>query len=88
VAEAIVETSLLRVGEDGVRLGALLEFLFGELVARVAVRMEFHRQPAVRALDFGLGRGLGDFEDLVVIALAHAFATFTIAGRSSRSPSM
>ena len=88
VAEAIVETSLLRVGEDGVRLGALLEFLFGELVARVAVRMELHRQPAVRALDFGVARGLGDLEHFVVVALAHAFATFTIAGRSRRSLSM
>ncbi len=88
VAEAIVEAALLRVGEDRVGLGALLEFLFGELVARVAVRMELHREPAVRALDFGVARGLGDLEHFVVVALAHAFATFTIAGRSRRSLSM
>ena len=27
-----------------------------------------------------------DLQDLVVVPLAHAFATFTMAGRSSRSP--
>ena len=57
VAEAIVEAALLGVGENRVRLGALLEFLFGELVARIAIRVELHRQLAVRALDLGLGRG-------------------------------
>ena len=88
VAEAVVEAALLGVGEDGVRLGRFLELLLGGLVARIAVRVVLHRQLAVRALDFDFGRRARDPEDLVVVALAHAFATFTIAGRSSRSPSM
>src|SRR6185503_16889547 len=88
VPEAIVEAALLRVGEDGVRLGRFLELLLGDLVPRVAIGVELHRQLPVRALDFRFGRGPGNGEDLVVVALAHAFATFTIAGRSRRSLSM
>ena len=71
-----------------IRLGRFLEFLLRELVARVAIRVKLHRQLAIRALDLAVGRGPGDLEDLVVVALAHAFATFTIAGRSRRSFSM
>ncbi len=88
VAEAVVQAALLGVGEHRVRLGALLELLFGGLVARIAIRVVLHRQLAVRALDLDVGRRARDAEDLVVVALAHAFATFTIAGRSSRSPIM
>jgi hypothetical protein len=47
VAEAVVETALLRVGEDRVGLRALLEFFLGELVARVAVRVKLHRQSSI-----------------------------------------
>ena len=51
--------------------------------------MKLHRELAVRALQLDLGRRVvGDRQDLVVVALAHALATFTIAGRSSRSPIM
>ena len=88
MAEAIIRGALLGVGEDGVRFRALLELFFREIIARVAIRMMFHREPAIRTLDFGVARGLGDLEHLVVVALAHALATFTMAGRSRRSFSM
>ena len=88
MAEAVVHAPLVGVGQDGVRLGRLLELLFGFLVAVIAVGVILQRQLAVRALDLHIDRGLGDAQDLVVVALAHAFATFTIAGRSRRSPSM
>ena len=58
------------------------------MVARIPVRMMLHRELAIGALDLDLGRRLRDAEDFVVVALAHAFATFTIAGRSRRSPIM
>src|SRR5207247_8701594 len=85
MSEAVVQAALLRVREDRVRLGRFLEFLFGEIVPRIAIRVKFHRQPAIRALDVRVGGRPLNFEDLVVVPLAHAFATFTIAGRSSRS---
>ena len=88
MAEPIVAAALVRVGEDGVRLGASLNCLLGGVVARIAIRMVLQRQLAVGALDLLVGRVPRDAEDLVVVALAHALATFTIAGRSSRSPSM
>ena len=89
-AEAIVGRALLGIREDGVRFGRLLEFLLGELIPGIAVGMVLERQLAVRALDFGFAGRPVDAEDVVVIALGrrHAFATLTIAGRSSRSPSM
>ena len=88
MAEAIVQAALLRVGEDGVRLGGFLELVFGGLVPRIAIRVVLHRQLAVGALDLVVVRRPGNPENFVIITLAHAFATFTIAGLSSRSPIM
>src|SRR5215510_16552340 len=85
VSEAVVHRALLGVGQDGVRFGSFFELVFGGVVARVFVGVELHRELAIRALDFHLGRGPHHAEHLVVVALAHAFATFTIAGRNSRS---
>ena len=49
------------------------------------VRVVLDRELPVGALDLDLGCRLRHPEDFVIVALAHAFATFTIAGRSSRS---
>ena len=86
--------ALLFVGEHGVRLGRFLEALFGLVVAGIAVGVVLQRELAVGALDLPISGLPLELEDLVVVALAHArphcapFATFTIDGRSSRSPSM
>ena len=85
MAEAVVAVPLLRVRQNAVRLGRFLEFLFSGVIARIAIGMVLQRQLAVGALDLHLGGGPGDAEDFVVVAFAHAFATFTMAGRSSRS---
>ena len=88
VAEAVVHVALVGVGEHRVGLGRLLEQVFRLLVAGIAIGVMLERQLAVGALDFLVGRGLGDPEHFVVVALAHDLATFTMAARSSRSPSM
>ena len=94
MAETVVEAALLRVGQDRVGLGRLLELLFRLLVAGIAVRVMLERQLAVRALDLLVAGLTVDAQDLVVVTSAHAgphaspFATLTIEGRSSRSPSM
>ena len=93
VAEAIVGGALVGIGEDGVRLGAFLEALFGLVITGVAIRVVLQRELAIRALDLALACRALDREDLVVIPLAclrpaHALATLTMAGRSSLSPSM
>src|SRR5439155_19070731 len=75
---------LLGVGQHGVGLGGLLELLFGRFVAGISVRVVFHRELAVRALDVAVARRPRDTQNLVVVPLAHALATLTIAGRSSR----
>src|SRR6185503_21312209 len=87
MTEAVVARAFITVAENGVGFGGFLEFLFGLLVALVAIGVVLERQPAIRALDFRVGGGAGNLEDLVVIAFAHdALATFTSAGLSSRSP--
>src|SRR5438552_1950807 len=93
VAEAIVGGALVGIGEDGVRLGAFLEALFGLVIAGVAIRVVLQRELAIGALDLALACRALDREDLVVVPLAclrsaHALATLTMAGRSSLSPSM
>ena len=88
VAEAIVRRPLLDIGEDGVGFRRFLELLLGRLVAGVAVRVKLHRELPVSALQLDFGRGAVDREDLVVVAFGHDLATFTIAGRSNRSPLM
>ena len=86
MAEAIVGGALIAVGEHAVGLGRFLERLFRRLVARIAVRVVLQRQLAIGTLQLRLGGRLGDAEDFVVVAFAHALATLTIAGRSRRSP--
>jgi hypothetical protein len=87
VTEAVVHVALVGVRQDGVSLGRLLELLLGRVVARVAIGMVGQRKLAVCALDLLLRRRPRDGQYLVVVALAHDdFATFTIAGRNSRSP--
>src|SRR5262249_37854984 len=88
VAVAIVRRALLRIAQHRVRLGRFLEAFFRLGITGVLVRVVRDRQLAVRGLQLHLGGIAAYAEDFVVVALAHPFATFTIAGRSSRSPSM
>jgi len=72
MAILVVSGALGRLGEHFIGFLRLLEALLGLRVARIAVRVIFHRQAPVRLLDFRLGRRLRDVENLVVIALGHA----------------
>jgi hypothetical protein len=83
--EAIVGRALLRIREHRVRFGRLLEPFLGVLAALVAIGMVLERELPVRRLEIGFRGSTLDREDLVVIDLTHAWATFTMAGRSSRS---
>src|SRR5207248_2816073 len=69
VAEAVVTRALVRVAEDFVRLGGLLELLLGGLVAGILVRMVLEGELAERALQFLCGCGSGYPEHLVVVTL-------------------
>jgi hypothetical protein len=66
--EAVIQRSLLAIGEDCVRFRDLLELVFRLRIIRIAVRMIRHRELAVSALDFNLGGRAGDAEDFVKIA--------------------
>jgi hypothetical protein len=68
MSEAVIQRSLLAIGEDGVRFRDLLKFVFRLRIVRIAVRMIRHRKLAVSALDFNLGGRAGDTEDFVKIA--------------------
>ena len=71
VTELVVLLALLRIAEDLVGLGALLELRLGFLVARVLVRVILDRQATVGAFDL-VGRGvLLDAQDGVVVPCGH-----------------
>src|SRR5262249_46524204 len=84
MSEAIVEASLLGIAQNGVGLRGLFELLFRAFVAGVAIGVVLHRELPVGAFQLRFARVPRDPEDLVVVVFAHAFATFTIAGRSRR----
>src|SRR5205085_3854062 len=55
VPELIVSGALTRVGQNLVGFLRFLEFFFGSLVVRIAIRMEFHRELAIGFLDVLFG---------------------------------
>src|SRR5262245_13182033 len=68
MAVAIVAGPLVGVAEHVVRLRRFLEFLFGRVVADIAVGMELRRQLSVRlSARSAVGAAL-DLQDLVVVA--------------------
>ena len=52
MAETIILGPFILVTEDFIRLGRLLEFLFGFLVPRIFVRVEFHSHLTIGLFDF------------------------------------
>src|SRR4029453_2725888 len=68
-ASLVVLAALLRIGEDVVGLGDLLELRLGFVVAGVLVRVEVTRQRAVGLLDLLRLGVLGDAKHRVVVLL-------------------
>src|SRR6267378_1977701 len=71
MSELIVDRPLLRVAQNLVGLLGLLEFMFRFRILRIAVRMKFHGEAAIRLFDIRLRRGSGHIEELVIILLRH-----------------
>ena len=84
VTELVVAPSLLFVREDSVGLGGLLEVLLRGGITGIPVWVVLQRQLAIRALDGARVGRLRHAEHLVVVTLAHALATRTMAARSNR----
>ena len=61
----------LRVFEHFVGFGGLFEILFGLLVPRILVGMEFYRQLTIRLLDFVFRGASFNTEDFLIITLCH-----------------
>lgn len=68
MAELIVLAATIRVRQNLVRLGAFLEGLLGFFVSRITVRVELHREAAIRPFDLIARRGAFNREDFVVAA--------------------
>ena len=71
MAVLVISGAFLRVAQRLVSLAQFLEFFLGGLVARIFVRMKFHRELAIGFFDFLLARFAGDAEDFVIIAFGH-----------------
>ena len=97
VTEAVVGSTLIRIGKDLVGLACLFEFLFGSRVVRIAIRMVLHGEFAVGAFQLLVRGGALYIQNFVIIGFNHAgswahavfclglVATRTKAGRSKRS---
>src|SRR5208282_3156054 len=71
MAEAVVRGTLLRVLEDVVSLVDVLEFLLGNLVTWIAIRMKLHGELAVGLLEVLRADAFCDTECFVKIAFGH-----------------
>lgn len=60
IADSIVLTFFIFVGEDRVGLVDLLELLFRSFIPRIPVRVKLHRQFAIGFLDLGFVRRFGN----------------------------
>ncbi len=70
--ELIVDLPLLRIREDLVGLGELLELLLcGLRIVLVQIRMEFLGEASVGPLDFIARRPARDAEDPIVVRIGH-----------------
>ena len=69
MAEGVISTAAVGVGEDLVGLGGLLELLLRLRVVLVDVGVQLARQPAERRLDHPVAGSPAHAEDLVVVAL-------------------
>ena len=90
VAELVVGSPLGRLCQYFVGFAGLLELVLGFGVVRVTVGVVLHGELSVGSLDFLLVRVPGNPENLVIIALGHAFKTLFLnaenAGISPRFP--
>ena len=71
MTELIVDGALMGIAQDFVGFLALLEAVLGFRVVGIAIRMEFHGEPAIRLLDLGFGGGSGHLEEFIEILLRH-----------------
>ena len=75
MAELIVLASFLRIAENGVCLGSLLEFFLGFFVTGIGVRMIFFREDPVCLFQRGLVGIFVDSENLIIISLLFRHVT-------------
>ena len=71
MTKLVIGSPFLCIGENFVSLLGLLEFLLGNgrIVTRVAIRVIFHRQPAIGLLDICFAGIAIDAKHFVVIAI-------------------
>jgi len=71
LAEAIIDRALLGIVQRLIRFGQFLELALGDVAARIAIRVIFHRLLAEGGLQGFLVCVFFDAENFVIRALAH-----------------
>ena len=74
MSELIVGSTLARVGKDLVGFFGLLELMLRIGIARIAIRVKFHRQAAKGFFQILLCGALFGAKDLIIITLGHIVA--------------
>ncbi len=77
---AVICLALLRIGQHFVSLFGFLELVFGSLAIRVAVRMVFHCELAIRLFDFIIRSVLRNTQYFVIITLCHLVGILSSVG--------
>src|SRR2546426_3550982 len=81
MTELVISRAFLGVSQDLVRLFCFLEFFFGSLVVRIAVRMMFHREFPIRLLDVFFGSVAIDAQYRVIVAFGHSSLSISLRSR-------
>ena len=71
MAKAIVSGSLLGIREHLIGLFGLFEFIFRCFITRIAIRVIFHCQLAIRLLEVFIRSIFGNTKHFIVVALGH-----------------
>ena len=70
MTKPIIMRALLLIAQNAVGFRSLLEFFFSRVVSLILIRVVFHREFAVGALDLLVGGRAADTQDFVVVTLA------------------
>ena len=68
VTETVVHPPLLHIGENSIGLTTFLELLFRVRIVRIPVRMELHRQLAIRTLNLLISGAALHSQHFVIVA--------------------
>jgi hypothetical protein len=72
MAEPVIGGAFLRIAQNTIGFGGLLELFFGLVIAGIAIGMKFQCKLAIGSFEDRLVAIAADAEDFVIVALGYA----------------